>query len=54
MKKVCVSYDEWRLIVHALNRLRNDLISEGHYTDTVDDALMVAMKAKSKWVKVAG
>ena len=53
-KKYSFTYDEWRLIVYALNNLRNSLIAEGRYTDTVDDALIACMNAKTKWVKVAG
>ena len=51
--KYCITYDEWRLIIYALNNLRNSLISEGRYTDTVDDALLAVMRAKSKKVKIA-
>ena len=55
MKKIkCyVTIDEWRLIIYALNSLRNDLIAEGRCTDAVDDALRMAMRAKAKHVKVA-
>ena len=52
-KKYLVTYDEWRLIIYALNGLRNSLIAEGKYTDTVDDALLAVTKAKTKRVKVA-
>lgn len=56
MKKTkhLVSYDEWRLIIYALNNLRNSLLAEGKYTDTVDDALAAAMNAKTKRVRVSG
>ena len=53
-KKYHVTYDEWRLIIYALNDLRNSLIAERKYTDTVDDALMAVMNAKTKRVKVTG
>ena len=53
-KKYLVTYEEWRLIIYALNRLRNDLLAKGKYTDTVDDALLAVVKAKTKRVKVAG
>ncbi len=49
-----VTIAEWQLIIHALNSLRNKLIDEGRYTDTVDDALLAVMNAKTKRVKVAG
>ena len=50
--KHLVSYEEWRLIIYALNNLRNSLIAEGKYTDTVDDALLAVMNAKTKKVKI--
>jgi len=49
--KYILTYDEWRLTIYALNNLRNSLISEGRYTDTVDDALLAVMSAKTKRVK---
>lgn len=52
-RKYLVTIEEWRLIIHALNRLRNDLLAEGKYTDTVDDALIAVLKAKTKRVKIA-
>jgi hypothetical protein len=53
-KRFTFTYPEWQLIIHALNSLRNRLIAEGQYTDTVDDALLAVMNAKTKRVKVAG
>lgn len=53
-KKYLVTYGEWKLIIYALNSLRNSLIAEGQYTDTVDDALLAVMNAKTRRVKVAG
>jgi len=52
-KKMMFTYDEWRLIIYALNSLRNDYIAAGKYTDTIDDALISVMNAKTKRVKVA-
>jgi hypothetical protein len=34
------TYDEIRVIIFALNELRNSLIQEGRYTDAVDDLLI--------------
>lgn len=31
---------EWRLLLLALNRLRNKLITHGEYTDLVDDLIL--------------
>lgn len=53
-KKYLVTYEEWRLIIHALNGLRNSLIAKGKYTDTVDDALLAVMNAKTKRIRIAG
>ena len=38
--KLSVTYDEIRVLVYALNELRNSLIEEGRYTDAVDDLLI--------------
>ena len=37
---------EWRLIIEALNRLRNKLIALERYTDAVDEILINLAKAK--------
>ena len=47
------TYDEWRLIIQALNDLRNKLIAEDEYTDAVDDTLLTVMRAKIRKVKTA-
>ena len=51
--KYTLSIEEWRLVIYALNKLRNSLIAEGKFTDTVNDALIAVMKAKTKRVKVS-
>ena len=53
-RRYTFTYDEWRLIIYALNNLRNSLIEEGKFTDTVDDALIAVANAKTKRVKVVG
>ena len=55
MKKVklFLSEDEWRLVIHCLNKKRNNLIAEGKYTDTVDSALLKVIDAPTKKVKVS-
>lgn len=35
-----LTYDEIRVLVYALNELRNELIEENRYTDAVDDLLL--------------
>lgn len=37
---------EWRLIIEALNRLRNKLIASERYTDAVDEILIKVAKVK--------
>ena len=34
------THDEIRVLVFALNELRNSLIAEGRYTDAVDELLI--------------
>ena len=31
---------EWRVVLMALNKLRNRLIAQGRYTDAVDEIIM--------------
>ena len=37
---LALTTEEWRLMVDALNNLRNRLISAGRYTDAVDEVLV--------------
>jgi hypothetical protein len=55
VKKVKYSFNEseWRLLLQAMNKLRNGLIAEGRYTDTVDDIIMKITKAPIRKVKIA-
>lgn len=45
--------EEWRLMIESLNNLRNRLISEGKYTDAVDEVLIKVANAKTKKFKIA-
>ena len=38
--KIRFTHDEIRVLVVALNELRNTLIAEGRYTDAVDELLV--------------
>ena len=38
--KIRFTHDELRVLVFALNELRNTLIAEGRYTDAVDELLI--------------
>ena len=39
-----MTYDEIRVMVYALNELRNQLIEENRYTDAVDELLLKLIK----------
>ena len=47
-----LSIEEWRLMLVALNTFRNRLISEGRYTDAVDEVLIKVTNAKTKKFKI--
>ena len=38
--KLKLTHDEIRVLVYALNELRNNLIAENRYTDAVDEILV--------------
>lgn len=40
MKKYKLDHYEVRIIIFALNELRNQLIKEGRYTDAVDELIL--------------
>ena len=44
--------DEQRTVINSLIGLRNDLISQGKYTDIIDELLIKFTKAKVKKIKV--
>lgn len=52
--KYYIAIDEYerRIIINSLNNLRNKLITDGRYTDAVDDVLVKVMKAPIKKFKV--
>ena len=45
--------DEYRLVLQSFVSLKNSLISEGRYTDAVDDLIIKLSKAKKKKVRIA-
>jgi hypothetical protein len=47
-----LTQDERRMIVEILIELRNRLISEGRYTDVIDELLVKFTNAKVKRIKV--
>ena len=44
--------DERRTVINSLIELRNSLISQGRYTDLVDELLIRISKTKAKKIKV--
>ena len=50
---LALTTEEWRLMIEVLNKLRNRLISEGKYTDAVDEVLIKVANAKTKKFKIA-
>ena len=44
--------NEYTQIINALVELKNELISEGRYTDVVDELLIKFSKARTKNLKV--
>lgn len=50
---LALTTEEWRLMIECLNKFRNRLISEGRYTDAVDELLIKVANAKTKRFKIA-
>ncbi len=44
--------DEQRTVINSLIDLRNNLITQGKYTDIIDELLIKLTKAKVKKIKV--
>ena len=44
--------DEYSRMIQSLIRLKNSLISQGRYTDGVDDVLCKVMLAKKRKLKI--
>ena len=49
---IALTTEEWRLMIESLNNLRNRFISEGKYTDAVDEVLIKVANAKTKKFKI--
>ena len=50
--KFAVTDSEYRIIVNALNEMRNKLIQEGRYTDAVDELILKLFDAPIRKVKI--
>lgn len=51
---VALTCQERRIVIESLNQLRNRLISEGRYTDAVDELLIKVAKAKIRKHRMFG
>lgn len=49
---IAIDKYERRIIINSLNNLRNKLISDGRYTDAVDEILLKIANAKQKKFKI--
>ena len=49
---IYLTNDERRTVINSLIDLRNDLITQGKYTDIIDELLIKLTKAKAKKIKV--
>lgn len=47
-----LTHDERRTVINSLICLKNDLISQGRYTDAVDELIVKLTKAKVKRIKI--
>lgn len=47
-----LTHDERRTIINSLICLKNDLILQGRYTDSVDELIVKLTKAKVKKIKI--
>ena len=47
-----LTHDEHRTVINSLICLKNNLISQGKYTDAVDELIVKLTKAKDKRIKI--
>ena len=47
-----LTHNERRTVINSLIYLKNDLISQGRYTDAVDELIVKLTKAKVKKIKI--
>ena len=53
-KKYYIALDDFerRLVVNCMNEMRNKLITDGKYTDALDEVLLKVIHSKQKKLKV--
>ena len=47
-----LTHNERRTVINSLICLKNDLISQGRYTDSIDELIVKLTKAKVKKIKI--
>ena len=47
-----LTHDERRIIINSLIDLKNHLVTQGRYTDAVDEIIIKLTKAKVKRIKI--
>ena len=52
--QISLTAEKRRAVINSLIDLRNNLISQGMYTDLVDELLIRISKAKVKKIKIKG
>lgn len=48
---LCLNYEETRVVLQSLIRLKNALIQEGRYTDCIDELIVKITAAPVKKIK---
>ena len=53
-KKYYIALDDFerRIVVNCMNEMRNKLITDGKYTDALDEVLLKVIHSKQKKLKV--
>ena len=46
--RIVLDDSEWKIVINALNDLRNSLIQQGRYTDAVDNIMIKVINTKPK------
>lgn len=51
--RLCLTAEEYRIVLQSLVNLKNKLIRQGRYTDCVDDLILKLIESPVKKVKIA-
>lgn len=50
--RLCLTEEEYRVVLQSLANLKNKLTRQGRYTDCVDDLILKIIDAPSRKVKI--